>query len=186
MKNRKKILEAGVLLVLTGGILWHTISRERADYHIVMGTSDTFYEETYAELERYFEQFGRDLDGNGEVRVVFDRLKMDASVREQGPEFSYEDGIQLLKLATEIQVLKRSIYFLDTQILNLVRHYDEDFFCETISMKDVVSDKDNGVFDEEVLKDYWICVRSRDTFEKPDESGYSEDMELVEALWKGE
>lgn len=97
---------------------------------------------------------------------------------------SYEDGIQLLKMMTEIKVLERNVYILDTKILKLLENYNEKFFEKRISMLEIAEKNKEADFDKSILNDYWICFRSRDTFDKLNEIAYKKDEKYIQNLMK--
>ena len=48
-----------------------------------------------------------------------------------------------------------------------------------------IAEKDKGMeFDKAVLNDYWICIRSRDTFDKLNEMDYKKDEKYIQNLMK--
>ena len=87
-------------------------------------------------------------------------------------------------MMTEIKVLERNVYILDTKILKLLEHYNDKFFENVIAMSEI-AEKDKGMeFDKAVLNDYWICIRSRDTFDKLNEMDYKKDEKYIQNLMK--
>ena len=185
MKNKKKwiILLIGCV-ILCALVIQDARTKNNADYTFVIATSDKFYDETYRKLEEFFQKFGIDQDGDGKVEVALDRLSVQTDMKTGEVANSYEDGIQLLKMMTEIKVLERNVYILDTKILKLLEHYNDKFFENVIAMSEI-AEKDKGMeFDKAVLNDYWICIRSRDTFDKLNEMDYKKYEKYIQNFMK--
>ena len=175
MKNKKKWIILLIGCVILCALVIHTF---------VIATSDKFYDETYRKLEEFFQKFGIDQDGDGKVEVALDRLSVQTDMKTGEVANSYEDGIQLLKMMTEIKVLERNVYILDTKILKLLEHYNEKFFEKRISMLEIAEKNKEADFDKSILNDYWICFRSRDTFDKLNEIAYKKDEKYIQNLMK--
>lgn len=185
MKNKKKwiILLIGCV-ILCALVIQDARTKNNADYTFVIATSNKFYDETYRKLEEFFQKFGIDQDGDGKVEVALDRLSVQTDMKTGEVANSYEDGIQLLKMMTEIKVLERNVYILDTKILKLLENYNEKFFEKRISMLEIAEKNKEADFDKSILNDYWICFRSRDTFDKLNEIAYKKDEKYIQNLMK--
>ena len=185
MKNKKKwvILLIGCV-ILCALVIQDARTKNNADYTFVIATSDKFYDETYRKLEEFFQKFGIDQNGDGKVEVALDRLSIRTDIKTEEVANSYEDGIQLLKMMTEIKVLERNVYILDTKILKLLENYNEKFFEKRISMLEIAEKNKEADFDKSILNDYWICFRSRDTFDKLNEIAYKKDEKYIQNLMK--
>lgn len=185
MKNKKKwiifLTGCAILCVL---VIQDVRTKNNADYTFVIATSDKFYDETYRKLEEFFQKFGTDQNGDGKVEVALDRLSIRTDIKTEEVANSYEDGIQLLKMMTEIKVLERNVYILDTKILKLLENYNEKFFENRISMLEIAEKNKEADFDKSILNDYWICFRSRDTFDKLNEIAYKKDEKYIQNLMK--
>lgn len=183
MKSKKKWIIYGALCIAaTIVIIQDAMTSKNSDYTFVIATTDKFYEETYETLEKFFEQFGIDQNRDGEVKVVLERLSIQADLSTDAVTNTYEDGIQMLKMMTEITVLKRNIYILDTETLELLNHYNDRFFSKKILLSDIVDTNHTFSFDQSVLGDYWICIRDRETFEKINEADYQKDETYMQQL----
>lgn len=183
MKSKKKWTICGIVCAMVILAFIHdTMTLNNTDYTFVIATTDKFYEETYETLEKFFEQFGIDQNRDGKVRVVLDRLSIQADLSTDSVTNTYEDGVQLLKMMTEITVLKRNIYILDTETLELLNHYNDRFFSKKILLSDIADTNNTFSFDQSILGDYWICIRDRDTFEKINEADYKKDEIYMQQL----
>lgn len=161
------------------------IKKEQYDYQFAMAAKYNFQEETYAVLSDYFAQFGEDINGDGKVNVNLNHVKV-TPVKNDGQQLlSYNDSIHFMKLMTEIRVLNKSVYLLDRELVELLKGYSEDFFEEVCPMVDIVQNSEKFSFDEEVLKDYYICIRNKETLPKKEWKNYEKDIRLVER-WKGQ
>lgn len=116
--NKWKVV-AGIIIVISVALcISQCASRENGDYTFVLFTYNEFADEQLKDMADYLEQYGEDLNGDGEVKVTFNNCSYDKANVTYKIKESRVAKLQATIIADSNQLIfitdKESFEFLDS------------------------------------------------------------------------
>lgn len=145
--HKWKVVFGGAFLAIGAFLLVHTLSRTKPDYMICMVAMDGVSPYADARLEELLEQYGEDLNGDGEVMVEIQCLNVAASTAEvSNPEaVTSQQAVLGHMTAKDVDLWAMAPEYYTTSIRSALGD-ESKFFLPLPTMQGVPGVDDKGVY----------------------------------------